>query len=342
GLKKAGDPELDDLQKIYQSAKSGAELVRRLMIFSRKIEPKFVSLDLNDLVMQTNGILVRTIPKMIDIHLELSNDIEQINADPTQIEQIIMNLAVNARDAMPEGGSLTITTRTVILDKDFGKDLAETKPGKYVMLSVADTGHGMGQETVKRIFEPFFTTKDLGRGTGLGLAVVYGIVQQHGGYIWCYSEPSKGTIFKIYFPVLEESQEPAEEVTELLPSGGKETILLVDDEESVRILVKRTLSIVGYTVITANNGAEALDVYSKRGKNIDLVILDLVMPKMGGGQCLNELLRLNPAAKVIIASGHSGEGGRAEYISSGAKEFIEKPYESRIFLKIVRSVLDSD
>ncbi len=342
GLKQADEPEYGDLERIHQSAKSGADLVRRLMVFSRKIEPQLVPLDLNNIVKQTQEILNHTIPKMIDIRLELCDDIDQINADPTQVEQILMNLAVNARDAMPDRGNLTIATKTTILDDEFCRSHAEIRPGKYVSMSVADTGQGMDRETVKRIFEPFFTTKDLGRGTGLGLAVVYGIVQQHGGYIWCYSEPGKGTVFKIYFPVLEAGQKQVEEVAELTPPGGKETVLLVDDEESVRTLAHRTLSVAGYTVMVASDGAEALDVYNKSGKDIDLVILDLMMPKMGGAQCLNELLKVDPAAKVIIASGHSGEGGRDEYIRFGAKDFVEKPYESRILLNIVRFVLDSD
>ncbi|MHB8203039.1 MAG: hybrid sensor histidine kinase/response regulator [Desulfomonilaceae bacterium] len=342
GLKKADDRELGDLQKIHQSARSGAELVRRLMIFSRKIEPKFVPVDLNHLIMQTQEILARTIPKMIDIHLDLSSDISQINADPTQIEQILMNLAVNARDAMPEGGRINIATNSAILDEDYCKEHTETKPGEFVLLTVTDTGQGMDKETVKRIFEPFFTTKDLGRGTGLGLAVVYGIVQQHGGHIWCYSEPSRGTVFKIYFPALVSREEPEQKMAELIPHGGTETILLVDDEESVRFLARTTLAKAGYTLLTAGNGEEALSIYHERGKEISLVILDLMMPKMGGAQCLNELLKMDPTVKVIIASGHSGEGGREEYTTLGAKGFIEKPYESRILLNIVRSALDSD
>jgi CheY-like chemotaxis protein len=331
-----------DLQKIYQSARSGAELVKRLMIFSRKIEPKFVNLDLNKHIIQTQKLLTRTIPKMIDIHLDLSDDIEQINADPTQVEQILMNLAVNARDAMPEGGRLNIATKTAILDEDYCKEHAETKPGKYVSLTVTDTGKGMDKETIKRIFEPFFTTKDLGRGTGLGLAVVYGIVQQHGGHIWCYSEPSRGTVFKIYFPSLVSREEPEQKMAELIPHGGTETILLVDDEESVRTLARTTLAKAGYTLLTAGNGEEALSVYHERSNEIALVILDLMMPKMGGTQCLKELLKMNPAVKVVIASGDSAGGGREEYVGLGAKGFIEKPYESRILLNIARSVLDSD
>ncbi|MGA8832063.1 MAG: ATP-binding protein [Desulfomonilaceae bacterium] len=331
-----------DIQKIYQSARSGAELVRRLMIFSRKIEPKLVHMDLNKLIIQTQGLLIRTIPKMIDIHLDLSDDIEQINADPTQVEQILMNLAVNARDAMPDGGRINIGTNTTILDEDYCKEHAETKPGKYVSVTVSDTGKGMDKGTVKRIFEPFFTTKELGRGTGLGLAVVYGIVQQHGGHIWCYSEPSRGTVFKIYFPAFMSEEKTEEKSIEPLSFGGTETILLVDDEESVRSLAQTTLIRTGYTVLTAGNGEEALSIYHERGKEISLVILDLMMPKMGGAQCLDELLKIDPTVKVIIASGHSGEGGKEEYTILGVKEFIEKPYESRILLNIVRSVLDSD
>ena len=342
GLKEADDPEYGDLQRIYQSAKSGAELVRRLMTFSRKIEPEFVPLNLNDQIKQAEQLLTRTIPKMVDIHLELSDDIGRINADPTQLEQILMNLTVNARDAMPEGGRLTVTTKTAILDEDYSKNHVETKPGRYVLLTVADTGRGMDKETVKRIFEPFFTTKELGRGTGLGLAVVYGIVQQHGGHIWCYSEPSGGTVFKIYFPVFESGEGSTEELAESPPLGGTETILVVDDEDEVRSLAQRSLVRAGYTVLTAVDGVEAIDLYRERGKEIGAVILDLMMPRMGGAQCLNELLKVDPTVKVVIASGHSSEEGAEEYLESGARGFVEKPYESKILLNIVRSVLDSN
>ena len=188
---------------------------------------------------------------MIDIRLDLAEDLERINADPAQIEQIIMNLAVNARDAMGEEGSLKIRTESVTLDDEYCRFNVEAKPGDYVLLSVSDTGHGMDRETLQRIFEPFYTTKELGRGTGLGLAMVYGIVRQHGGHIDCYSEVGKGTTFKLYFPVIPSIEEPAVEATGIMPAFGTETVLLVDDEDLVRELGQRILTRSGYTVLTA-------------------------------------------------------------------------------------------
>ncbi|MGC8657641.1 MAG: PAS domain S-box protein [Desulfomonilaceae bacterium] len=342
GQKKHDDSEHDGLRKIYQSAKSGAELVRRLMMFSRKIEPRFVALNLNEQINQAEPLLARTIPKMIDIKLELTDNIGLIKADPTQIEQIFLNLAVNARDAMPEGGVLTVGTATTVLDANYCRTHSDVRPGKYVVLTVKDTGQGMNQETAKRIFEPFFTTKELGKGTGLGLAVVYGIVQQHGGYIWCYSEPDKGAVFKVYFPAFEPKESLAEQWVESPLSGGRETILVVDDDQEVRSIIETTLTNAGYTVLTAVDGKDAIARYQDSAQKIGLVVLDLMMPKMGGMECLKRLLTQDRKAKVIIASGYLPEGGVREYLELGARGFIEKPYESKKLLETVRTILDSD
>jgi len=206
--KREDDPEYADLSKILQSARSGAELVQRLLTFSRKVEPKPVPLNLNRRILQVEKLLRRTIPKMIHIQLDLSDDLADINADPTQMEQVLMNLAVNARDAMPDGGKLAISTRNVSLDEEYCRVRAGAKPGEYVLLTVSDTGYGMDKATIDHIFEPFYTTKELGRGTGLGLAMVYGIVKQHGGYISCYSEVEHGTTFNVYFPAFPPRMRP--------------------------------------------------------------------------------------------------------------------------------------
>ena len=208
------------------------------------------------------------------------------------------------------------------------------------MLSVSDTGQGMDKNTVQHIFEPFFTTKGPGEGTGLGLAMVYGIVKQHGGHIMCYSEPGQGTIFKMYFPALVSGEETRETETRAVPPGGSETILLVDDEQMIRDLCSRILTKSGYNVITASNGKEALELYREQREKISLVILDLIMPEMGGKQCLEGLLTLDPAVKVVIASGYSGKETAKEALTSGAKGFIDKPYDVRQVLGVVRSVLD--
>jgi two-component system, cell cycle sensor histidine kinase and response regulator CckA len=330
----------DDLSRVNQAARNGADLVQRLLTFSRKSEAKPCPLNLNSQIRQLLQMLSRTIPKMIEIELVLADDLATIDADPTQMEQILMNLAVNARDAMLEGGKLIIKTENVTFDEDYCRTHIEAKPGRHVLLSVSDTGHGMDKETAQHIFEPFFTTKGPCEGTGLGLAMVYGIVKQHGGHIICYSEPSHGTIFKIYFPVLVSGDELPEIEISAIPRGGSETILLVDDEPLIRDFGSRILMRAGYKVIAASNGKEALELYQACCHEIAVVILDLIMPEMGGKQCLAGLLSLDPSAKVIIASGYSASDATREALTSGAKGFVNKPYDMRQVLNIVRAVID--
>ncbi len=338
--KRENDPEYADLQKIFSAAKSGAELVKSLLTFSRKVETKPIPLNLNRQVIQVEKLLRRTIPKMIEIELDLSDDLAEVSADPTQVEQILMNLAVNARDAMPDRGGLTIITKNATLDQEYCKVHVGAKPGEYVMLSVSDTGHGMEKAAIEHIFEPFYTTKEMGRGTGLGLAMVYGIVKQHDGHITCYSELGHGTIFNVYFPAIERQLEPDLEESSVMPAFGTETILLVNDEEFVRDLGSRILSKAGYNVLTATNGREALDIFEKERTRIALVILDLIMPEIGGKECLEELRRIDPQLKVLIASGLSDAASVRESIRIGAKGFMYKPFKSRELLRQVRKVLD--
>jgi two-component system cell cycle sensor histidine kinase/response regulator CckA len=331
-----------DLERVFLAARKGADLVQGLLTFSRKVEPKPLILDLNQRIRQTENFLERTIPKMIHIEMVLADDLDRIHADPTQIEQVLMNLAVNARDAMPDGGRLVIETANVFLDEESGKALLGVQPGEYVLLSVSDTGYGMDKETLDHIFEPFYTTKEVGKGTGLGLSMVYGIVHQHGGHITCYSEPGKGTTFKIYFPAVEMEMNSDVAATGIMPAFGTETILLVDDEDLVRDLGKRVLERSGYTVLTAANGKEALELYKKERDKISLVILDLIMPEMGGKQCLEELLKIDPKARVLIASGYSAEGEAKGALGKGARGFVGKPYNMKGMLRSVREVLDSE
>ncbi|MGO9566222.1 MAG: PAS domain S-box protein [Desulfomonilaceae bacterium] len=338
--KSGKDPDYDDLQKINQAARSGADLVRNLLTFSRKVEPKPVPMDLNNQVRNVEKLLHRTIPRMIDIRLELADDLDRVNADPGQIEQIIMNLAVNARDAMGERGSLTIRTEDVILDEEYCRMNAEARPGDHVMLSVSDTGHGMDRETLQHIFEPFYTTKELGRGTGLGLAMVYGIVKQHGGHLTCYSEVGKGTTFRVYLPAILAKPEDVAESEAEMPAFGTETLLLVDDEDVLRVLGERILTKRGYTVLIAANGEEALALYKEKKEQISLVILDLIMPTMGGKDCLQNLLKIDPAVKVLIVSGHAADKTMRECVSLGAKGFVSKPFRMKDLLRQVRKTLD--
>jgi two-component system, cell cycle sensor histidine kinase and response regulator CckA len=332
--------EYVDLQKIFHAAKNGADLVQQLLMFGRKAEPKPVPLNLNKQVLQVERLLRRTIPRMIDIHLDLSPDLPDINADPAQIEQVIMNLAVNARDAMVDKGKLNLRTDIVTLDEEYCRLHIDANPGEYVLLEISDTGRGMDKETCGRIFEPFFTTKEIGRGTGLGLAMVYGIVKQHQGHITVYSEVGKGTTFRVYLPALQGEVETDVETTGIMPAFGTETVLLVDDEEFVRELGARILTKYGYTVLQAVNGREGLDLFKKERSGISLVILDLIMPEMGGTECLKELLKIDPQVKVLVASGYSADASVKEKIQLGAKGFVTKPFRVNELLRDVRRVLD--
>jgi PAS domain S-box-containing protein len=329
-----------ELWEISRAAKRGGELTRQLLTFSRKVESKLEPVDLNRTIDDVRMLLERTIPKMIRIELHLTGNLCHINADASQIEQVLMNLALNARDAMPDGGTLSIETKNIVLDEDSLRTQPELIPGKYVLLAVADTGHGMDKTTLEHVFDPFFTTKEVGKGTGLGLAMVYGIVKSHQGQITCISKPGEGTAFKICFPAIEQLEESPGVLTgakEL--RGGNETVLLVDDDAPVRDLGERILKMFGYSVIAAPDGESAMEIYREGKNRIDLVILDLIMPGMGGAQCLQKILEMNPRAKVVIASGYSVDGETERAAKSGAKAFINKPYNVQQMLKVIREVL---
>jgi CheY-like chemotaxis protein len=242
---------------------------------------------------------------------------------------------------MQSGGKLTIGTENVVLDEEYCRKHLGAVPGDYVKLSISDSGKGMDNEILDHIFEPFYTTKDPGEGTGLGLAMVYGIVKNHGGYIMCSSEPGKGTIFRVYFPVIEEDHERRSEYREKAEMrGGTETILLVDDEASIRELAEEILCMFGYSVLAAANGEKALEIYRENKEDISLVILDLIMPGMGGQKCLEEILKMDPSQKVIMASGYSTNGSTKDALELGAMGYINKPYEAGAMLTMVREVLD--
>jgi CheY-like chemotaxis protein len=255
---------------------------------------------------------------------------------------MIMNLSINSRDAMPDGGKLVIDCRNTILDENYCKMHVDAAPGEYVMLTISDNGKGMDKQTLERVFEPFFTTKETGKGTGLGLAMVYGIIKNHGGHITCASEPGKGTTFRVYFPTLEEPDldqpQPRSELEQI--SYGNETILLVDDEDYLRDLGERLLTKFGYSVLTAPDGETAVQIYREHGKHISIVILDLVMPGIGGKSCLEQILREDPLARVIIASGYSVDGSTKKELESKTKGFVSKPFELYKLLNIVRKTLD--
>jgi two-component system cell cycle sensor histidine kinase/response regulator CckA len=252
----------------------------------------------------------------------------------------MLNLAVNAHHAMPDGGKLLIETSNVSLTDDFLRSHLGAEPGKYVLLTVSDTGVGMPPDVLERIFDPFFTTKADGEGTGLGLSMVHGIVSQHGGYIRCYSEPGRGSSFRVYFPV--SSRELASDPTQTreMPAFGAETVLLVDDDERIREMGRQMIEMGGYSVLIARNGEEALEVWAAQKEEISLIILDLIMPGMGGNRCLQELLRMDSDVKVLFASGYSSNGLTHDQKGTGARGFISKPYDTKEILGAIRKVLD--
>lgn len=334
------DRDYQNLQRIKVASQKGAELVQRLMAFSRTSEVKFKPININHIIKEVEKLLSRTIHKMIRIETSLPDALNVINGDSGQIEQVLMNLSVNAAAAMREDGRLIFRTENVHIDAESSERWVGCHHGNYVLLSVSDTGHGMDKETVEHIFEPFFTTKAPGEGTGLGLSIVYGIVKAHGGHVRCYSEPGKGTTFKIYFPVIAAAEQSAPRKVDAPLVGGKETVLLVDDEEAIIVLGSRALISVGYTVLTAMNGKEAIDVYNRATGKISLVVLDSLMPSMGGRECLQNLLRINPKLKIIIASGDSSPDHIDEFLQMGAKGFCAKPYTLADLLKAVRDALD--
>ncbi len=342
--KQADHPDYAKLEALSRTVNRAAELVRQLLFFSRKAASQRQPLNLNLEVLEAATILERTIPRMITIENHLGPHLWLIDADPVQIQQVLLNLGSNAADAMPEGGQLSFETANIILDEQFARTHATAVPGNYVRLSVSDTGSGMDADTVSHIFEPFFTTKEIGRGTGLGLASAYGIIKAHEGHILCYSEPERGTTFKIYLPAQTTGHPEAEAEPETkanLP-GGTETILVVDDEADIREVATEALSHFGYSVLSAASGEAALEVYRNHADSIRLVILDIGMPGMGGGRCLQELLKLNPDVRVLIASGYATLEQSWKKTISGAAGFVGKPYQLDELLRCIRGVLDAE
>ncbi len=327
-----------ELEGITKSALQGGDLIKQLLLFSRKAKSNRVCIRLNQEIQNALTILERTLPKMITIETELNEGIHNINADPVQIQQIILNIGTNAVHGMPDGGCLSIKTSNAII-KETAKHLS---PGTYVRLGIRDNGIGMEEKTCKRIFDPFFTTKEKGKGTGLGLSSVYGIVKEHGGRITCDSAPGKGTYFDILLPALKEEctsafgQEFKNDVSDV---GCNETVLVVDDEKMIRQLVSAFLTQSGYKVIEAKSGEEALEKYPI--ETPDLVILDLSMPGMGGEKCREQLLKMDPKAKILLASGYF-YGNVGTQIDNGKQKqhFIQKPYRLKVLNQQIRQILD--
>ncbi|MFH1137253.1 MAG: PAS domain S-box protein [Pseudomonadota bacterium] len=331
-------------REIDRASTRAAELVKGLLTFSRKVEPELKAVALNREIIAASKVLERTIPRMIAIEYHLDPDIPPVRVDVNQIHQVVMNLGANARDAMPDGGRLIFETRTQFIDKKGNFRKFDCDPGQYVLLRVSDTGVGMDGETLKHIFDPFFTTKEVGQGTGLGLSIVYGIVKSHGGEISCYSELGVGSSFNLYWPVAPE--EKTDDAARIDPAfspaleGRGESILLVDDEDAIVEIARESLTYYGYKVFSASSGEEALEFFRAPGNRADLVVLDLGMPGMGGPKCLEALLEIDPAARVLVASGYSDKGHVFRAAESGARDFLDKPYRLTDLLSKIRKILD--
>jgi PAS domain S-box-containing protein len=330
----------EDAEGIGEAVDRAASLTRQLLAFSRKqmLQPKV--LELNEIVSDMERMLRRLIGADIELITRRDSDLGRVSADPGQIEQVILNLAVNARDAMPDGGTLVIETHNVELDPAYGRSHPQVPPGRYVLLAVSDTGCGMDAATQAQIFEPFFTTKEVGKGTGLGLATTYGIVQQSGGSIWVYSELGKGTSFKIYLPRVDAPGEVRAAPQVQAASGGAETILLVEDDVAVRGLARRLLRRGGYTVVEAADGVEALHAAEAPGASFDLLLTDAIMPRLGGRELAERLLERHPEMAVLCMSGYTDDAILRHGVISEGAAFIEKPFTPEGLLRKVRAVLD--
>jgi PAS domain S-box-containing protein len=337
------DPTSEALREIMEASRRAAGLTRQLLAFSRKqiLQPRV--LDLNVLVAGTEKMLRRLIGEDVALKTRLQPNLGAIKADPGQVEQILMNLAVNARDAMPQGGELTFETENVDIQETHpGLGGVQVHSGGYVRLTVADTGQGIDEEAQSRIFEPFFTTKEKGKGTGLGLSTVYGIVKQSGGYIWVESEPGKGTSFMVYFPQVDSAPEQLRPHTTASVTGGGETILLVEDDSKLLKLASSFLKRGGYDVLTAGNGAEALQLVEAKPQTIHLLATDVVMPGMSGRVLSERIRTLRPAIRVLYTSGYTDDAIAHHGVLDAGTNLLEKPYSQSTLLGAVRRVLDSD
>ncbi len=341
--RKGNQPGLFYLSNIEELTKRSVELVRQLLLFSRKVEPVSKIININDEINSMYNLLAKSIPRMIDIKTDLAEDIFAINADSGQIGQVIMNLIINARDAIEDSGQITIKTKNVFLQNNTPISNFNVPSGHYVELAVTDTGAGIAKDVIAHIFEPFFTTKEVGKGTGLGLSVVYGVVKSHQGFIYCESEPHQGATFTILFPAITEGKPQKQIETAPMRSSpeGTETILLVDDEKSILETSRDTLILYGYTILTAESGEQAIEIYRTEKDKINLVVLDLIMPGKGGKNCLMELMAINPQVKILMTSGYSSSQQIEDLYNAGATGFINKPYRSDDFLASIRKIIDA-
>jgi two-component system, cell cycle sensor histidine kinase and response regulator CckA len=334
-----GEPH-EELKEIFKGTERAAALTRQLLAFSRRQVMRPEVLDLNAVIENILKMLRRVIGEHIRLEWIPGIRLGSVHADAGMLEQVLMNLCVNARDAMDAGGTLTIETMNVLIDSEYCESHAWATPGRFILLSVTDTGCGMDAGTLERMFEPFYTTKTEGKGTGLGLATVYGIIKQHEGNIIAYSEPGKGTTFKVYLPVCESQADVVGTLVEGVAGGGTETILLAEDDPNVRKLAKRILERAGYTVICAVDGPEAVMLFKEHADTIDLLLLDVVMPGLGGQEVLDRIRALRPDIPALFSSGYSENGIHTGFVLKAGLRLIQKPYRPSVLLRALREILD--
>jgi nitrogen-specific signal transduction histidine kinase/CheY-like chemotaxis protein len=341
GQLQPGDRMHDEIDEIRKAGARAGDLTRQLLLFSRQqvLEPKV--LDLNEVLTGMEKMLRRLIGEDVELVSTPSASIGRVRADPGSIEQVIMNLVVNARDAMPIGGKLTIETGNATLDEAYAREHLGVKPGPHVLLAVSDTGTGMDKATQARIFEPFFTTKERGKGTGLGLSTVFGIIQRSGGSVWVYSEPGKGTSFKVYLPCVETQVDHSRPIIAPRTLHGSETILLVEDDEQVRAVARSILKRKGYRVIEAQNAGEALLSCETHVGAIDLLLSDVVMPQMSGPELARRVAGVRPEIKILCMSGYTDDAVVRHGALDAGIAFIQKPFTPDTLARKVREVLDA-
>ncbi len=324
------------LEELKNSAKRGANLVKQVLSFARGIDGKRTPLQARHLLLEIKQIAVRTFPKSIQFYTDISPTLWTVLADATQLHQVLMNLVINARDAMPDGGTLSICAENLIIDEHYARMNLDASVGSYIAITISDTGMGMSEETLERIFEPFFTTKEVGKGTGLGLSTVIGIIKSHGGFVQVYSEVKQGSRFKVYLPSQESGEIQQAESHKML-SGNGELILVVDDEATIREITKMTLEAHNYTVLVAKDGIEAVAVYAQHKHEIALVLMDMMMPEMDGLNTIRVLRKMNSQVKIVAVSGLASRDKVATVMANGVKTFLPKPYTTEELLKAIQS-----
>ncbi len=337
-----GDSPEEILSTIERSARRGAELVKQVLSFARGVEGARVSVHFGHLLRELRAIVSNTFPKNVQMDVQVQSDLWLVAGDPTQLQQVLLNLCVNARDAMPGGGTISLKASNLVLDAQYSAMNRQVSPGRYVELQVSDTGMGIPPEIIDRIFEPFFTTKDVGQGTGLGLSTAIGIVRSHGGFMNVASEPKRGATFKIYLPALEAHDDLAggeSERVEDLPRGQGQLVLVVDDEPSIVEITRQTLQSHGYRVVTAEDGAQAVGIYALHRDEIALVLTDMMMPVMDGSALISALRRLDPKVCIVAVSGYAGKSGKVQAAQEGVKFFLTKPFTAASMLTTLRDAL---